>query len=496
MQILDSPSSIAPNVTSAEEKQVLINREIRIQQSVEIQKFLPITIIGSILLVIVLFLTDPALIVSSGAIAANLLTGIMLTIMLRSYLRVRHRPRPEDVSHRRIRSINIGAALNGFAWVLFSLLALRFADPVVAMTIVLGTTAFAFAALVAQASLPRTALLTALPVIIANGLGVAAYGHLPIWFSVLFSSALIITAIFCVSANWEKIKENVQQQIENTLAQARRNKEKELLSRRLGKYLSPQLYDAILTGEQTDEVIATRKKLTIFISDIVRFTEITDRLESEELSVLLNHYLTEMSTIAQAHGGTIDKFIGDAVVVYFGDPKTKGVKEDAAACVRMAIAMQDRVHELKQEWLDLGLEESFDLRIGINTGYCTVGNFGSDMRMDYTIIGGEVNLAARLEAAADVGGILLANETHALVKDWVNADEDEPLSVKGFSRPVRTFKLRSVSEGDTSTVQSFRLSEPHLSLTMNTSLMSAAERSRSATVLREVLENIEGRISD
>ena len=158
--------------------------------------------------------------------------------------------------------------------------------------------------------------------------------------------------------------------------------------------------------------------------------------------------------------------------------------------------MQERVHELKQEWLELGLDDTFDLRVGINTGYCTVGNFGSDMRMDYTIIGGEVNLAARLETAADVGGILLASETFALVTDWVSADEGEPLTVKGFSRPVRTFKLRSIEGTNTLKVEDFRRSEPHLLIAMNTSRMSDAERSRSVDVLREALENIEGQRSD
>ncbi|MEP4196118.1 MAG: adenylate/guanylate cyclase domain-containing protein [Aliishimia sp.] len=265
------------------------------------------------------------------------------------------------------------------------------------------------------------------------------------------------------------------------------------MSHRLAKYLPPQLFDAILTGDQSDEAIAKRKKLTVFFSETVGFTEITDRLESEELSALLNRYLTEMSSIAEAHCGTVDKFIGDAVVVFFGDPETKGVKEDASACVRMAIAMQNRVQELKQEWLDLGLEDTFDLRVGINTGYCTVGNFGSDKRMDYTIIGGEVNLAARLESAADVGGILLANETFALVKDWVTAGEGAPLTVKGFARPVRTFKLRNVAEYLTPAVPRFQRIEPHLSLTMNTDLMNDAEKTRSATVLREALDRIERR---
>ncbi len=107
----------------------------------------------------------------------------------------------------------------------------------------------------------------------------------------------------------------------------------------------------------------------------------------------------------------------------------------------MAIAMQRRMRELRSEWLDMGLERPFELRIGINTGFCTVGNFGSAERMDYTIIGNEVNLAARLESLAEVGGILIAHETHSLVKDTVLAEEGDALTVKGFAKPVRTYSV-------------------------------------------------------
>jgi len=156
---------------------------------------------------------------------------------------------------------------------------------------------------------------------------------------------------------------------------------------------------------------------------------------------LLNHYLTEMSKIALDFGATIDKYVGDAIIAFFGDPETRGVKEDAKACVNMAIAMQRRMRELQSEWLDMGLEKPFELRIGINTGFCTVGNFGSEDRMDYTIIGNEVNLAARLESHAEVGGILMAHETHSLVKDTVLAEEGDALTIKGFAKPVRTYSV-------------------------------------------------------
>ena len=148
-----------------------------------------------------------------------------------------------------------------------------------------------------------------------------------------------------------------------------------------------------------------------------------------------------MSKIALEHGATIDKYVGDAILAFFGDPETKGVKEDAIACVNMAVAMQRRMRELQFEWRDAGLEKPFQLRIGINTGYCTVGNFGSEDRMDYTIIGNEVNLASRLQSHADLGNILMSHETYSLVKDAVLAEEQDSIQAKGFAKPVRNYKV-------------------------------------------------------
>lgn len=219
------------------------------------------------------------------------------------------------------------------------------------------------------------------------------------------------------------------------------NRMLEALSSKLSKYLSPQLYQSIFAGEQAVEIASKRKKLTVFFSDIAAFTETTDNLESEDLTNVLNHYLTEMSAIALAHGATIDKFIGDAMLLFFGDPETKGAKEDAKACVQMAIAMQRRMRALEQEWRDRGLERPFRIRMGISTGFCTVGNFGSQDRMDYTIIGNEVNLAARLQSVAEPGSIILAHETNALVQDIVLTEEQPPITVKGFVKPINTYKI-------------------------------------------------------
>lgn len=232
--------------------------------------------------------------------------------------------------------------------------------------------------------------------------------------------------------------------IEDQLAE--KNAMLEALSQKLSRYLSPQVYTSIFTGKQSVEISATRKKLTIFFSDIADFTSTTESLESEELTSLLNHYLTEMSRIGLQHGATIDKYIGDAIVAFFGDPETRGAKGDALACVRMAIAMQRRMHKLQLKWRQRGLENPFRLRIGINTGFCTVGNFGSEDRMDYTIIGNAVNLAARLQSHAEIGSILLAHETYSLVKDEIAAEELEPIMVKGVHAPVRIYRVLGVTD--------------------------------------------------
>ena len=252
------------------------------------------------------------------------------------------------------------------------------------------------------------------------------------WFVVLF-------AMIAISSGFIELRRT---QIEL----AEKNELLADLSSKLAKFLPAQLYNSIFTGRQSVRVAAKRKKLTVFFSDIADFTETTDSLESEELTNLLNQYLTEMSKIAVSYGATIDKFVGDAILCFFGDPASRGSKEDAIACVKMAIAMQQRLRELQLNWLDLGLEKPFQLRIGINTGFCTVGNFGSEDRMDYTIIGNEVNLAARLQSHAELGGILVAHETSSLIKDAILTEEQEAVSVKGFADPVRVYRVVGVHD--------------------------------------------------
>ena len=216
----------------------------------------------------------------------------------------------------------------------------------------------------------------------------------------------------------------------------------ESISQQLSKYLSPQLYESIFSGEQKVDIVSKRKKLTLFFSDLVGFTSISDSLESEEITAMLNFYLTEMSEIALEFGGTIDKYVGDAIVIFFGDPESAGVKEDAIKCVKMAIKMQKKMGELESQWAkNFGLKEPLKMRIGINTGYCTVGNFGSKNRLDYTVIGGQVNLASRLESISKPGSIYISFDTFSQVSDDISCVEAETVHVKGIKERVRVYEV-------------------------------------------------------
>jgi adenylate cyclase len=263
-----------------------------------------------------------------------------------------------------------------------------------------------------------------------------------------------------VSGRWVRVSEQPTQDggtvaVYSDITELKRREEElaakstqlEQLSNQLAKYLSPQLYESIFQGRQEVKIAATRKKLTVFFSDLADFTETADRLESEELTQLLNHYLNEMSQIALEHGATIDKYIGDAILLFFGDPQTRGVQADARACVRMAIAMRERMRELGHLWRAAGIARPLRCRMGIHTDFCTVGNFGSEARLDYTIIGRGVNTASRLESLAEPGQILISYETYAHVAEEIECQARGDVEVKGLAYPVSTFQVISPRAG-------------------------------------------------
>lgn len=262
------------------------------------------------------------------------------------------------------------------------------------------------------------------------------------------------------------------------------------LSDKLSRYLSPQIRDSIFSGKQEGKIESHRKKLTVFFSDIRNFTETTDQMETEDLTDLLNNYLEEMSQIALKHGATIDKYIGDAIMIFFGDPESQGESADALACVEMAIEMRERIRVLQKIWMDKGISRPFHIRMGINTGYCTVGNFGSNERMDYTIIGSQVNLASRLESAAEPDQILISHETHSHVKDTIFLEKKDVIQVKGIHYDVQTYQVIdyiSKIESNQSHI------EEHLegfSLSADLSLINGEEKKKILKKLKYTFEKI------
>ena len=215
----------------------------------------------------------------------------------------------------------------------------------------------------------------------------------------------------------------------------------ESLATRLAKYLSPQVNQSIFSDTENKSKAYTRKNLTIFLSDIVQFTNLSDTLEPERLATVINSYLSEMAFIALDCGGTIDKFIGDAILIFFGDPESEGETEGALKCVEMALRMRMRVRELQKYWQKMGVSRGLHVRVGITSGYCTVGNFGSEQRLDYTVLGSPVNLAARLQGLAQADTILIDGNTHSLVEDQVSCERIDQVTPKGFMQPVQIYKV-------------------------------------------------------
>lgn len=261
------------------------------------------------------------------------------------------------------------------------------------------------------------------------------------------------------------------------------------LSEKLSRYLAPQVYQSLFEGSQQAEINTKRKKLTVFFSDIKDFTESTARWQPEEITRLLNGYFSEMTRIAAEFGGTVDKFIGDAMVIFFGDPHSLGVQEDALQCVKMALAMQQRMGSLQALWRDMG-SKSFRIRIGINTGFCDVGNFGSELRMEYTIIGSEVNLAARLEQAAEAGGILISDETYALVRGEIEADPGIAIQAKGFAAPIQAHAVRGLLADAGATQDALRHELQSLRTLLALDQLPNTERAAAAQALRHLADQL------
>jgi class 3 adenylate cyclase/HAMP domain-containing protein len=227
------------------------------------------------------------------------------------------------------------------------------------------------------------------------------------------------------------LNHNLENTIEEQLSQLRRTEE-------LRRYVSPQVADAIVVEGSRVTLTPTRRNLSILVSDIRGFTQMAERMEPEELVDALNQYFTALTEVVFSHGGTLDKYLGDGILAFFGDPIP--FEDHAERAVAAAFGTQEVLERLRKKWM-LQYDEELTVGIGISTGYVTVGNIGSENRIEYTVIGNHVNVASRLSTAALPGQILVTDRTMAAVREYVTGTEVESMTLKGVQRPVRIFEI-------------------------------------------------------
>jgi class 3 adenylate cyclase/CheY-like chemotaxis protein len=214
----------------------------------------------------------------------------------------------------------------------------------------------------------------------------------------------------------------------------------------LKRFLPHQVAEGLLAGQLSPSEGFERRKLTLLFADMVGFTDLSDTLEPEELSEVLNEYLREMTAVAVSHRGTLDNYVGDGLMVIFGAPQRDEESVQAWSALQAAFEMKARAEELTAAIRGRGIPADLRVRVGVNTGHCTVGVFGSDILRAYKAVGFAVNVAARLQAEADPGTVLAGFRTYALVKDRVWAEQREPLTLKGAARPVEAWEILGLAD--------------------------------------------------
>jgi len=210
-----------------------------------------------------------------------------------------------------------------------------------------------------------------------------------------------------------------------------------LLSNALSRYFPHALAQRIMKEGKTD-LIPAYKDLTILFSDISGFTKWSSDKSPEAVHNFLSDYLESMAEILFAHGGTVDKFMGDGILAFFGDPID--MPDHTERCLRAAIAMQKKVRVLAEKWKPI-VNIDLKVRIGVNTGKVIVGNLGNKTRIEYTVIGASVNLAQRMESNAPVGGILVTADVREKVKDKFTFPERKDVTVKGYAETIEAYVL-------------------------------------------------------
>jgi len=227
-----------------------------------------------------------------------------------------------------------------------------------------------------------------------------------------------------------ELNRTLEQRVQEEVAQVER-------LGRLKRFFSPQLAELIVAGGAEDPLKTHRREVTVVFLDLRGFTAFAETSEPEEVMGVLREYHAEMGTLILAHEGTLERFTGDGMMIFFNDPAP--VPNPADRAIRMALEMRDRVAELIQKWRKLGYD--LDFGVGIAQGYATIGAIGFEGRWDYGAIGTVTNLAARLCGEAKPGQILISQRLLGKVEELVAVEPVGELTLKGFSRSVTTFNV-------------------------------------------------------
>jgi class 3 adenylate cyclase len=215
-------------------------------------------------------------------------------------------------------------------------------------------------------------------------------------------------------------------------------KEREFVKDTFSRYVPKEVVDQLMERKIRPRLEGELRDVTVFFSDIRGFTEKTERLGAEQIVYILNRYFTAMTEVVLQYDGMLDKFSGDEMMVVFGAPLVHN--DDPFRAVEMGLTMQERLKNLNEEFSREGIE-SIGIGIGINTGKAIAGNIGSEKRLNYSVIGDDVNLASRLVSQAKAGEIIISEETHEIVKQKFVCEALGEVQVKGKSKSITIFRV-------------------------------------------------------
>ena len=258
----------------------------------------------------------------------------------------------------------------------------------------------------------------------------------PVWFAAVFFHILVLLG-FCISlcVLFQRTRRSQERSLRQT------HEALERANRLIRRYVPPHLADQISTGLYVETAKPERRKLTISFTGVECFATAAEELEAEDLASMLSEYLSEMVAIADRHGGTVSHVAGDGIMIFFGAPDVTSDRDHALRAVRMAREMQDRAGAMQDMWKRYGLDRPFRIRVGINTGYASVGDFGSEGRKFFSGIGLQTNLAERIQAGCGPGKVLISHSTWALVHDEVRCSSHMEMPLNGAGQPLRVYEL-------------------------------------------------------